>query len=99
MLRMRRVSETTLPPVPAAFPRMRSHFPVGAASSRDRRDMGEVTFEGNEVLFGVDGTEGIVAVEPVGDDRMRLFLRRRPRMSWGAGGSPRHGRIVAPLIV
>jgi DNA polymerase elongation subunit (family B) len=38
--------------------------------------MGEVTFEGNEVLFGVDGTEGIVAVEPMGEDRMRLFLRR-----------------------
>jgi DNA polymerase I len=37
--------------------------------------MGEVTFEGNEVLFGSDGTEGIVAVEPLGEDRMRLFLR------------------------
>ena len=35
---MRRVSETTLPPVPAAFPRMRSHFPVGAASSRDNTE-------------------------------------------------------------
>ena len=42
--------------------------------------MGEVTFEGNEVLFGVDGTEGIVAVEPVGDDRMRLFLRRHGKL-------------------
>jgi len=38
--------------------------------------MGEVTFEGNELLFGGDGTEGIVAVEPVGEDRMRLFLRQ-----------------------
>jgi DNA polymerase I len=37
--------------------------------------MGEMTFAGNEVLFGGDGTEGIVAVEPMGNDRMRLFLR------------------------
>ncbi|RPJ04475.1 MAG: DNA polymerase II, partial [Deltaproteobacteria bacterium] len=30
--------------------------------------------------FGVDPTEGIVAVEPVGDDKMRLFLRRGDRV-------------------
>jgi DNA polymerase I len=41
--------------------------------------MGEMTFEGNEVLFGGDRTEGIVAVEPVGNDRMRVFLREKGR--------------------
>jgi DNA polymerase, archaea type len=45
--------------------------------------MAEVSIEGNEVLFGVDGTEGIVAVEPVGDDRMRLFLRRHGKLESG----------------
>lgn len=42
--------------------------------------MGKVTFEGNDVLFGVNGTEGIVAVEPVEEGRMRLFLRRDGRL-------------------
>jgi DNA polymerase I len=42
--------------------------------------MGEVTFEGNEVLFGADGSEGIVAAEPVGEDRMRLFVRSRGKL-------------------
>ncbi len=44
--------------------------------------MGEVTFEGNEVLFGGDGTEGIVAVEPVGEHRMRLFLREKGELGF-----------------
>ncbi len=30
---------------------------------------------GNVVLFGADPTEGILAIEPMGDDLMRLFLR------------------------
>ncbi len=33
------------------------------------------SFEDNRVLFGADPTEGIVAVEPVGQNNMRLFLR------------------------
>ena len=37
--------------------------------------MKPLTLEDNEVLFGFDATEGIVAVEPVGTDRMRLFIR------------------------
>jgi DNA polymerase elongation subunit (family B) len=38
--------------------------------------MREGSLEENPVLFGADPTEGIVAVEPVGDGAMRLFLRR-----------------------
>jgi DNA polymerase elongation subunit (family B) len=38
--------------------------------------MKDLFFEENEVLFGSDPTEGIVAVEPVGENGMRLFLRR-----------------------
>jgi DNA polymerase I len=33
-------------------------------------------FEDNEVLFGADPEEGIVAVEPIGDNVMRLFTRK-----------------------
>ncbi len=33
------------------------------------------SFETNEVLFGADPMEGIIAVEPVGKKLMRLFLR------------------------
>jgi DNA polymerase elongation subunit (family B) len=33
-------------------------------------------FQENVVLFGADPTEGIVAVEPVGEETMRLFIRR-----------------------
>lgn len=32
-------------------------------------------FEKNEVLFGADPMEGIVAIEPIGGERMRLFVR------------------------
>ncbi|MGD8371448.1 MAG: DNA polymerase domain-containing protein [Syntrophobacterales bacterium] len=42
--------------------------------------MKDLSFEKNEVLFGSDPTEGIVAVEPVGEDKMRLFLRRGDRL-------------------
>jgi DNA polymerase elongation subunit (family B) len=38
--------------------------------------MKPIALEENEVLFGSDPTEGIVAVEPVGESSMRLFLRR-----------------------
>jgi DNA polymerase I len=38
--------------------------------------MKPLAFEENEVLFGADPTEGIVAVEPVGKAGMRLFIRR-----------------------
>ncbi|MGQ9653199.1 MAG: DNA polymerase domain-containing protein [Thermodesulfobacteriota bacterium] len=34
----------------------------------------------NVVLFGADPTEGILAVEPVGDDIMRIFLRVEGRL-------------------
>ena len=37
-------------------------------------------FEKNPVLFGVDTTRGIVAVEPVGEDSMRLFLRAEDQL-------------------
>ena len=42
--------------------------------------MKPLPFEKNEVLFGSDHTEGIVTVEPVGEDKMRLFLRRGNRL-------------------
>lgn len=35
-----------------------------------------LAFEEKEVLFGADPTPGIVAVEPVGGKKMRLFIRR-----------------------
>jgi DNA polymerase elongation subunit (family B) len=38
--------------------------------------MKPLAFEENEVLFGADPTEGIVAVEPVGEEVMRLFIRQ-----------------------
>jgi len=37
--------------------------------------MRDLSFEKNPVLFGADPTEGIVAVEPLGEDSMRIFLR------------------------
>ncbi|UCE82193.1 MAG: DNA polymerase II [Deltaproteobacteria bacterium] len=42
--------------------------------------MKPLPFEKNQVLFGADPTEGVVAVEPVGEDKMRLFLRRGDRL-------------------
>ena len=39
-----------------------------------------VSFEENPVLFGADTTRGIVAVEPVGEDSMRLFLRSEDQL-------------------
>lgn len=42
--------------------------------------MKDLSFEKNTVLFGADPTEGVVAVEPVGEDKMRLFLRRGDRL-------------------
>jgi DNA polymerase, archaea type len=42
--------------------------------------MKPLAFEENEILFGVDTTEGIVAVELSGNDTMRLFLRREGRI-------------------
>lgn len=38
--------------------------------------MKPLALEENEVLFGADPTRGIVAVEPVGEDAMRLFVRQ-----------------------
>jgi DNA polymerase elongation subunit (family B) len=38
--------------------------------------MKPLALEENEVLFGADTTEGIVAVEPVGEEVMRLFIRQ-----------------------
>ena len=37
--------------------------------------MKPLTLEESEVLFGADPLQGIVAVEPLGDRTMRLFLR------------------------
>jgi len=37
--------------------------------------MRNLSFEKNPVLFGADPTEGIVAVEPLGENSMRIFLR------------------------
>ncbi|MEJ2429321.1 MAG: DNA polymerase domain-containing protein [Deltaproteobacteria bacterium] len=37
-------------------------------------------FEENQVLFGADPTEGIVAVEPFGGGSMRIFLRSGDRL-------------------
>jgi len=42
--------------------------------------MKPLALEESEVLFGADPTEGIVAVEPVGEEVMRLFLREGERL-------------------
>ncbi|MCU0597034.1 MAG: DNA polymerase II [Desulfobacterota bacterium] len=42
--------------------------------------MTPLALEENEVLFGADPLEGIVAVEPSGDRSMRLFLRHGKRL-------------------
>ena len=42
--------------------------------------MKDLSFEKNPVLFGSDPTEGIVAVEPVGGNSMRIFLRSDGRL-------------------
>jgi DNA polymerase, archaea type len=42
--------------------------------------MNTLELKGNQVLFGEDSTEGIVAVEAIGRDTMRLFLRHGPRL-------------------
>ncbi len=38
--------------------------------------MKSISLEESKILFGADPSEGIVAVEPAGDDSMQLFLRR-----------------------
>jgi len=42
--------------------------------------MKPLALEENEVLFGADSTKGIVAVEPVGEEVMRLFVRQGERL-------------------
>ena len=42
--------------------------------------MKPLALEENEVLFGADPTEGIVAVEPVGEEVMRLFIRQEEHL-------------------
>jgi DNA polymerase I len=42
--------------------------------------MKPLALEENEVLFGADPSEGIVAVEPVGEEVMRLFVRQGERL-------------------
>jgi DNA polymerase elongation subunit (family B) len=42
--------------------------------------MKPLALEESEVLFGADPTEGIVAVEPVGEEAMRLFVRQGERL-------------------
>ncbi|UCG20412.1 MAG: DNA polymerase II [Deltaproteobacteria bacterium] len=44
--------------------------------------MKALSFEENEVLFGSDPTEGIVAVEPIGEDAVRLFFRSEDRLEF-----------------
>jgi DNA polymerase I len=39
-----------------------------------------LSLEKSTVLFGADPTEGIMAVEPLGDTTMRLFLRRQDQL-------------------
>jgi hypothetical protein len=42
--------------------------------------MKPLALEESEVLFGSDPLQGIVAVEPLGDRAMRLFLRRGKKL-------------------
>ena len=44
--------------------------------------MRDLSFEKNPVLFGSDPAEGIVAVEPIGEDAVRLFLRSEDRLEF-----------------
>jgi DNA polymerase, archaea type len=53
--------------------------------------MTRFTFEKNESLFGVDSTPGIVAVESVSGDKMRLFLRQ-------AGQLAKQDQIFTPFV-
>ena len=46
----------------------------------ERYEMNGPFFEENQVLFGSDPTEGIVAVEPSGDNAMRIFIRSGDRL-------------------
>ncbi len=54
--------------------------------------MKPLSFEHNEILFGADPTEGIVAVEPVGGDAMRLFLWRDGRLQF-------HDEAFSPFLL
>jgi len=49
------------------------------------RSMGTLEPAKNQSLFGADSTEGIIAVEPVGRNPMRLFLLRVPRRGAALG--------------
>ncbi|MGD9076905.1 MAG: DNA polymerase domain-containing protein [Desulfobacteraceae bacterium] len=42
--------------------------------------MKPLALEENEVLFGADPMEGIVAVEPVGEEMMRIFIRTEEQL-------------------
>jgi DNA polymerase, archaea type len=54
--------------------------------------MTRFAFEQNEILFGGDPTPGIVAVEPVSRNKMRLFLRR-------AGQLTQQEEIFTPFLL
>lgn len=43
--------------------------------------MKPLALEQSEILFGADPTEGIVALEPLGEDRMRLFIRHGDQLT------------------
>ena len=43
--------------------------------------MKPLALEESEVLFGSDPLQGIVAVEPLGDSAMRLFLRHGKKLA------------------
>jgi DNA polymerase I len=47
---------------------------------RRKMKMNSLAFEDNEVLFGADPEESIVAVEPVADNTMRVFHRKERRV-------------------
>jgi DNA polymerase I len=47
---------------------------------RRKMNMSPLAFEDNEVLFGADPEERIVAVEPFGDNAMRVFHRKERRV-------------------
>ena len=67
--------------ISAYAPDTRREGEKGAIQSRAGIDGVEVlimkplTLEESEVLFGADRLQGIVAVEPLGDRTMRLFIR------------------------
>jgi DNA polymerase I len=55
-------------------------------------NMKALAFEDNEVLFGADPEDGIVAVEPIGDNAMRLFTRKGQAVE-------RNDQVFTPFLI